>query len=344
MEYLDDVIRAVADHALPAWDLGVAKIELVSRSENVVFRVDAEDGRSYALRVHRPGYHTLAELESEPLWTAALNQAGVGAPVAEPTRAGSHYAVVGVRDAVVGIRDAVVGIRDSDEVRHVGLVPWFEGVPLSEMIDGATDEAERSSHFEQLGRLMAAMHEQAVAWRPPSHFERHSLDADGFMGEAPFWGRFWDIAPLTTEQRETLIEARVWTHAKLSEYGKDRGTYSMIHADLGSANVLVKDDRVHVIDFDDAGFGWHLYDMAVVLFDYAGGPSYEPIRDALIAGYRSQRSISEQDLALLPLFELVRTLASLGWLNDRPEVDLSKFLPVLIGLACSRAREVLGDS
>jgi Ser/Thr protein kinase RdoA (MazF antagonist) len=329
MEYPDDMVRAVADRALPEWNLRAAKVALVSRSENVVFRVDAEDGRAYALRVHRPGYHTLAELESEPVWTAALNEAGIGAPVAERTRAGGHY--------------AVVGVPGTQEVRHVGLVPWFEGVPLTEMIEKAPDDASRDSRFEQLGRLMADMHDQASAWQPSSHFRRHSLDADGFMGEAPFWGRFWDIPGLAAEQRETLIEARVWIRARLSEYGKDRGTYSMIHADLRSANVLVNDDRVFVIDFDDAGFGWHQYDMAAALFDYAASTNYEPIRDALLSGYQSQRSISDEDLELLPLFLVVRMLAALGWLNDRPEVGLHRFLPRLIELACTRSRALLAE-
>ena len=330
MEYSDGVMRVVAESALPEWNLGTAKIELVSRSENVVFRVDAEDGRRYALRVHRPGYHTLAELESEPLWTAALNEAGIGAPVAERTRAGGHY--------------AVVGIPDTGELRHVGLVPWFDGVPMDEKIAKAPDETTRDSHFEQLGRLMASMHDQAVAWRPASRFQRHSLDADGFTGEAPFWGRFWDIPQLTPEQRETLIDARIRIHARLSEYGKDGGTYSMIHADLRSANVLIRGDRIFVIDFDDAGFGWHQYDMAAALFDHATSPGYQPIRDALIAGYRSRGSISDEDLDLLPLFLLIRMLASLGWLHDRPEVDLHQFLPALIELACTRARELFGSS
>jgi Ser/Thr protein kinase RdoA (MazF antagonist) len=329
MEYPDDVIRAVADRALQEWELGTAKLTLVSRSENVVFRVDAEDGRAYALRVHRPGYHTLAELESEPIWTAALNEAGIGAPVAERTRAGGHY--------------AVVGVPGTEETRHVGLLPWFEGVALTEMIERAQDDASRDSHFEQLGRLMAEMHNQASAWQPPSGFQRHSLDVDGFTGEAPFWGRFWDIPQLTAEQHQTLVEARDWIRARLSEYGKDGRTYSVIHADLRSANVLVRDDRVHVIDFDDAGFGWHQYDMAALLFDYATSTSYEPIRDALLRGYQSRRSISDQDVALLPLFLVVRMLASLAWLNGRPEVDLYQFLPRLIELACSRARALLAD-
>jgi Ser/Thr protein kinase RdoA (MazF antagonist) len=183
---------------------------------------------------------------------------------------------------------------------------------------------------------MAAMHDQASAWQPPSDFQRHSLDADGFMGETPFWGRFWDIPGLTAEQRDTLTEARVWIRARLSEYGKDRGTYSMIHADLRSANVLVQDDRVFVIDFDDAGFGWHQYDLAATLFDYATSPNYEAIRDALLAGYQSRRSIPDEDLALLPMFLVVRMLAALGWLNDRPEVDLHEFLLAREGRLGSR--------
>ena len=329
MEYSDDIIRAVADHALPEWNLATAKLELFSRSENVVFRVDAEDGNVYALRVHRPGYHSLAELESETMWTAALNEAGIGAPVTQQTHSSEHY--------------AVVAVPDTDEVRHVGLIPWFEGVALDKKIDTATDAADRDSQFEKLGRLMAAMHNQAATWNPPSGFTRHSFDADGFTGEAPFWGRFWDIPQLTPEQREILIEVRGCIYEQLSEYGKDRDTYSMIHADLRSANVLVLDDNVHVIDFDDAGFGWHQYDIAVALSDYVMNEDYESIKEALIAGYRSQRDISDEDLALIPLFVLIRALASLGWLNDRPEVEFYEFLPMLIEFACAGASDLLAE-
>jgi Ser/Thr protein kinase RdoA (MazF antagonist) len=327
MEHPDEVIRAVAERALPAWGLEGAKLELISRSENVVFRVETENDRAWALRVHRPGYHTLAELESEPIWTAALNAAGIGAPVAEPTRAGAPY--------------AVIDVPGTAETRHVGLVPWFDGLPLTQQIEDAPDAASRDAHFERLGRLMAAMHDQAVAWRPPPGFRRHALDADGFFGETPWWGRFWEIPGLTPEQRETLREARERIRARLAAYGKAHGTWSLIHADLRSANVLVRGDRVFVIDFDDAAFGWHQYDLAVVLFDYATHTDIARIQAALLAGYRARRAISDEDLALLPLFVVVRMLASLGWLNDRPEVELYALLPALTELACRRARALL---
>ena len=35
----------------------------------------------------------------------------------------------------------------------------------------------------------------------------------------------------------------------------------------------------------------------------------------------SVRRLSEQTLALLPMFRLVRGLAQIGWLHQRPELD-----------------------
>ncbi len=55
MEHSEDVVYTVAERALGEWELGATKIEMISRSENVVFRVDTEDDQVYALRVHRPG-------------------------------------------------------------------------------------------------------------------------------------------------------------------------------------------------------------------------------------------------------------------------------------------------
>ena len=57
----DRRLRALAVQALTEWELEDARIQPVGISENITFRVDAVDKR-YVLRIHRPGYHTLAEL------------------------------------------------------------------------------------------------------------------------------------------------------------------------------------------------------------------------------------------------------------------------------------------
>jgi Ser/Thr protein kinase RdoA (MazF antagonist) len=60
-------------------------------------------------------------------------------------------------------------------------------------------------------------------------------------------------------------------------------------------------------------------------------------RDACITGYRSVRALAEQDLALLPMFLLIRGMAQLGWYHQRPELPPSAHLPRLKDHVCATA-------
>ena len=290
--------------ALANWNLRVEQVARVSVSENIVFRVQDCHGKAYVLRLHRPGYHSRAELASERMWTAALAAAGVCVPAAVPTRQGEDFAVV-----------SVVG-----EQRYAGLLEWAAGTILEEALgkDGV-GAVLMQGRFQALGELMAAMHNQAVAWQPPNGFARHAFDADGLMGEQPFWGRFWESPYLSAAEKRRLETLRQPIHDILTKHGKITGTYSLIHADLHPGNVVVDGARLHAIDFDDAGFGWHLYEFAVALYHYRSSPGYEALRAALIAGYRRSRPLRDEDLQLLPLFALIRSLVSIGWIAARPE-------------------------
>ncbi len=319
-------LRTVAERGLDEWDIPVAQLELISISENSVFRIDTDTGETYVLRIHRPGYHTLTELNSEQQWTAALKRAGIGVPLPRLTRDGRGY--------------ATVPVPGSTETRHVGIVEWFEGVTLSSIMAQASDTESLALHFNQLGRIAARIHNQAVSWQIPDGFQRHAFDADGFMGDAPFWGPFWVLPELTAAERDQILNARRTIHRTLSDYGKGIEIYSLIHADLHPNNLLVNGDQLHVIDFDDAGFGWHQYEIAVALDAYRKPPHFEVARDALIAGYRSERPLPNAAIELLPMFLLIRSLALLGWLHERPEHNKGNRVRNLIQSACRQAEEL----
>ncbi len=319
----DTELWAIAERALPHWGLKPERMDLISRSENTVFRLDQPDGEAHALRIHRPGYHTLAELESELLWTQALNEFGIGVPVGVRTLAGPGY--------------STIPTPDGQSSRVVGLVDWIEGEILGATMQSETDHTKIAAWFRQLGRVAARMHNQAVAWTPPPAFTRHAFDVPGYVGETPFWGRFWAIPILSPSQRELLGRAREGIREALTDYGKDRGTYSMIHADLHVHNVLVDaSERLHVIDFDDAGFGWHQYDFATALFGLEEQPYFDEITKALLGGYREIRPFSDEALSLLPLFLLIRRLVLTGWQWDRPELGRREGLEAYITDACER--------
>ncbi len=73
--------KTMAQQALEAWGLQSARCKLVSAVENIVFRVDPDDGQALVLRLHRSWYHSLDELISERQWTRALGDFGIIVPV-----------------------------------------------------------------------------------------------------------------------------------------------------------------------------------------------------------------------------------------------------------------------
>jgi Ser/Thr protein kinase RdoA (MazF antagonist) len=314
---MDDPLNILAQISpcLQQWNVKALHIEVASHSENIVYKVLAEDKRQYALRVHRPGYHSLAELVAEQVWTDALNHCGINVPIASRTREGDYFAAVDC----------------AGSTRYVGLVGWLEGRTLSDL---SLDAHNLCQKLTELGRLCACMHNQASDWQIPSGFERHHLNVAGFMGDSPFWGQFWEVPDLTPSQRDLVLVAREKIARQLTAYGEHQRTYSMIHADLHSENLMVDGERLTVIDFDDAGFGWHQYDLAVALHEYRNREDFEVLQQAMIRGYRQERNITDQDLALLPLFLLVRTLALMGWSHARPELSNPKRIPRLISAAC----------
>ncbi|MDE2702353.1 MAG: phosphotransferase [Chloroflexota bacterium] len=313
--------HAIAERALPYWGLKPARIELVANAENCVFRVEMPDSRAYVLRIHRPGYHSLTELESELEWVRALADAGISVSVGRPTLDGRAY--------------AEVPTPDGESSRFVGLIDWTEGQILDDEIELESDPDRIAARFEQIGRIAARIHNQASLWSPPPGFVRHEFDVPGFVGESPFWGRFWDVPVLRPEQRAILLRARDGVANYLGGYGKDPGIYSMIHSDLHPRNfVVTASGNLHVIDFDDAGFGWHQYELATVLWELEGEPGFEEVRQALLTGYRSLRPISDEAVALIPLFLVIRSLASIGWRWERPDLGRGATIPQLVDEAC----------
>ena len=197
----------------------------------------------------------------------------------------------------------------------------MDGELLADVVARETDPAANARHFARMGAIMAAVHNQATGWTPPAGFQRHALDANGLMGAEPFWGPFWDHPILSPAERDMMLGWRDRLHAALTRYGKPARTFSLIHADLHPRNVVIDGARAALIDFDDAGFGWHQYDLAVALVAYQEHSNFAMFRDACIAGYRSVRTISDVDLALLPMFLLIRDMAQMGWYAPAPGTE-----------------------
>jgi Ser/Thr protein kinase RdoA (MazF antagonist) len=322
-----DPFLQLARQALDQFPIEPVDVSLLTRAENITFKIADDGGNLYALRLHRPGYHTLEELKSERLWTQALFQAGIPVPEPITTRDGRDYA---------GVDDPLFGQRC-----HASLSRWVPGELLMGLIREDTPRERLEGLFQKLGALIAAMNNQASHWHPPAQFRRHALDADGLMGNQPFWGRFWERGDLSSGERALLLQTRTRLHERLIRYGKDPARYSVIHADLHPGNVLVNGDRLTAIDFDDTAWGWHLYDLAAALNQCQELAEFGAFYAACTEGYRNVRPVAEEDLAMLPLFLLVRGMAEIGWFADRPENATPAELTAMKDFVIAQCRDFL---
>lgn len=272
------------------------RAELIRYGENTTYRL-TDGRRTVALRLGRPGYQTKQSMESEIAWMSALREHGI---VTAPAVAGSDGAFV-----------QQVNKPDGD-VQLAAAFEWVEGVPLPEV--------EGLEAWTRLGELMAEVHQHARSWRRPPGFTRPAWDRDAITGREPRWGNPVPKGVWSESDARAILAARDAVRERLGRFGESPERFGLIHADLGFENVLVQPDGATVlIDFDDCGPSWYLYEFASALYPSEGSADFSSRLEMMLAGYRRVRPLAERDVAELPTFMMSRRLATLGWVFSRPD-------------------------
>lgn len=279
------------EDALALWGFEKAVCDFVAGRENRVYRVSAAQG-DFALRFRRPGYRDDVELLSELQWLDAMHHAGLSVPRPRAALSGKVLEDLG-------------GCR-------VDMVGWLPGHPLGQSRN-RLDVPEPLAVFRQLGAEIARLHTACDAWQVPEGFARCSWDADGLLGENPLWGRFWENPTLDAGTRRLFetFRGEARRHLDGEADGLDQG---LIHADLVRENVLLDGAAIRMIDFDDGGFGFRLFDIATALVKNRAEPDYDDLKAALLEGYRGLRPLDER---MLDLFMALRAATYVGWIVPR---------------------------
>lgn len=277
---------------------GGATLRLLEISENATFQVDYPDRPSAVLRVHRLGYHSLAAILSELDWIEAL-RADAGVRTAEVIRDKSGNRVIPVNDIPAG------------EVRHC---------VMFERLAGAEPALDEPEVFEELGELTARMHRHARGWSPPAGFTRFKWNCDAAFGPEGRWGRWQDGIGVHKEEEKVLSQLESTLRRRLTAMGEGPDNFGLIHADTRTANLLVDGGRVGIIDFDDCGFGWYLYDLATAFSFFEDDPRVPDLIESWRKGYTRVGQLpagdsGSSDTGVWTLI-LFRRLLLLAWLGS----------------------------
>lgn len=293
-----DAIDRLAQAALAPYGLGDdAEVRLINVSENYMYRVDdPASGRAYALRLHRPGYHSAEAIESELMWIDALREDGVvDSVVAVPARDGRRVTRAGLEGV---------------EERNVVLFEWAPGAPPD------PDAPDPLPGYRTLGRIAARMHGHARSWQRPASFTRFSWDFEHTLGPNGHWGSWRDGVGVDGETLALFQRTVDAIERRLAAYGSGPERFGLCHSDMRLANLLEDGDHIRVIDFDDVGFGWFMHDFATTVSFFEEHPRVPEFKAAWLEGYREIAPLAQADEDELDTFVMLRRLMLVTWIGS----------------------------
>jgi Ser/Thr protein kinase RdoA (MazF antagonist) len=310
-------LRRLGQTALAGYGVESARLTPLRHEHNTTFKVDAAGGR-YVLRVNRPGVHTSETIGSEMAWLSALRRdtdLGVPEPVAR--RDGSMISL--------GNDPGV------PEPRVCVLLRWLEG--------RFVDRRLEPWHLRQVGSLLAALQDHADHWMQTPGFGRPRVDTltddakrESIAGsaEAAAVGEHpkredADRSLQLVAELVSAADAAVFATAlevvrsATRDLAAQPGTFGLIHGDLHYENFLFHRGVARAIDFDDSGWGFYLYDVAVPLSELEGRGQYARMRAAFLEAYFRIRPLPERYEAHLAAFAILRRMQMVTWVLESRE-------------------------
>jgi Ser/Thr protein kinase RdoA (MazF antagonist) len=289
-------LRRLAAVALQRYDIPVARLVPLAHEENTTFRVDAETGDRYVVRIHRVDGSPIhaprseAEVRSELVWLTALR-----------------------RDTDLAVPQPVATTDGSSlTIAHVGGVPEPRICVVFRWGSGRFVDARlTASHLERVGIFIARLHEHVRGFTPPEGFERWWVgDVSGgstdYVREA-LHEPFGNTAPTVADEVMAIVRST------RDELGSGSDVFGLIHGDLHQDNFLFDRGNVRAIDFDDCGWGHFVADLGTTLSELRARPDYDALREGLLRGYRSVRTLPAEHERHLDAFHAQRLLLLTVW-------------------------------
>ncbi|MFP7159489.1 phosphotransferase [Priestia aryabhattai] len=278
-------------------NLSQSTIKLLNYSENATYLVEnPELEDKYILRIYRPGSHCKSEIEGELYFIDSIY----------------HNTVIETSSPIEGKDKSYIQtlrIENHPNEYYCVLFSFLNGKTLD-----INNEHELIELFEKIGKITAHFHEHIIDNGAKfNNIKRQTWDNESILGKNPNWGNWEDGIAITPERYEIFKKVADIIEHRLLKFGKTSNRFGLIHADLRHANLLINDKEVKVIDFDDCGFSWYLFDLAASL-TFIDHKSYaSKLIEVWLKGYRKVRILSKEEEQEIPTFLMLRRFQMISW-------------------------------
>ena len=273
------------------YESGNVQCKFLTRGVGDTYLVESSEGR-FILRVYRSSHRSLPQIKEEMELLLALKQANISV----------SYPIPDVSGEAIQKLEAVEGER------HAVLFSYAPGHSLRIL---------NENQLRIFGHEMARFHNVSSTVRLGK--ERWNFDL-----ETTLFRPLEMLKPAFAEDPEEhawLRQTAKQIEKKLSQLNTSAFSKGYCHFDFLPKNFHFTDDSVTFFDFDFMGYGCLVNDIMTFwqhlsLDVYTGRMTQKAANDAymiFLDGYREHRSISEQELAVIPYLSLGFWLFYMGF-------------------------------
>lgn len=277
----------VARKALPYWGCSKdTELKLLNYTENATFEVKPAEKEHFIMRIHRALYTTVDTIKSEFAWLKSLKEDGIHVPQPIANEEGDYV--------------VIVPMPEYGDSRYVDCTKFEQGIaPL---------QIPQLELFEQLGEIIGRVHNNSEHFKKPDYYSRFVWSADTtFCRTNNYHYEYYKDNPIFDKEDLCILDAaEEKIRQKLKEYGRTSKNYGLIHSDFRFSNILLDSDKFTVLDFDDCGEGWYMYDLGSVLAFNEDREDAQKIMDMVFKGYNKVRVLNQKDLDMFETFQLMR--------------------------------------
>lgn len=264
-------LRKLVFKALEQYDLRVKWVKFLIIDTNTMFKIRAEDGEQFVLRIYSDEETTLQDNQAEMFWLDALKR-DTDLKLTEP---------VARRD---GDYVTLADVPEGPAQQRCVLFKWVPGRPLENYLN--------AENYHKYGQMLAKLHEHARTLNPlPAYVNPKRWDKVFYYPDEPVVYNTPDYAHLFPSGRLDLLERVIArADALFAQLFADKDGLMLIHGDLHYWNVHFYRGELYALDFEDISLGYPLQDVAITLSYGQQLAGYDSWRAAFQDGYCSVRA------------------------------------------------------
>lgn len=308
----EEIAQAVLTH----YDLSNVQLTFLQRSQNTTFRVETPTKNKFLLRFHagievaneglQESWREPSAIEGELLWLNALardTELTVPQPVAN--RLGQWVTSIARTELETSI--------------SCSLLQWIEG----EHIDGEPT----AQQIQQLGVLMAKLHQHSSSWLLPVGFSRPTYNVERLLAAISQLGVLVQSGIISSDDYQMFQKAAVQVQEFIPSLQQTCESWGVIHADLHQGNYVFDSEEVRPIDFSRCGFGFYLYDIGQSLGDVEAS-----LRWHFFEGYSTVKALPANYQSAVETFFVGSTVENFAFLSANPQEYewLSRAVPYVV--------------